>query len=139
MFETYLDVVSATAGMLPGFVTRNPLRFFAFCRSAGVDPRTCVVMTPANPVGFQMSPSRRVVEDSLLELHGQNVIAMSILGGGLVRFQTALKYLRTLRGVHSIAVGVSTVEHAQSTFQALKAVWPPKVNDGSDGGSSVSG
>jgi hypothetical protein len=108
--------------MPPGFVTRNFVRFSAFCRASGHDPRSVIVLTPVNVVGFQMAPTREDVERELSRLDGQNVIGMSVLGGGLVPFSEAIAYLGGLRGVRSVAVGVSTLAHAKSTFSVLKGV-----------------
>lgn len=131
VITAHLDALRAVEAIPPGFVTRNPTRFLTFLRHAGVDPRSCVIMTPANSVGFQMTPSKEAVEAALAELNSRNVIAMSLMAGGMIHIQEALSYAKGLRGVSSVAIGVSTPEHARTTFRAFGEVMAAKA-----GGSS---
>ena len=104
-----------------GFVTRNLPRFVEFCQQFGLPLRDIVVMTPVNAIGFQMTPTREDCETTLSKLAEANVIAMSVLAGGQIQIDEAIEYLRTVRNVSSVAIGVSTVSHAQETFGKLKA------------------
>ena len=119
-FSRYVEEFRTRHGIPPGFVTRNFVRFSAFCRASGRDPRSVIILTPANPLGFQMAPGREEVERELAVLDGKNVIAMSVFAGGLSPFSESIAYLHGLKGVRSVAVGVSTLEHAKSTFPAIK-------------------
>jgi hypothetical protein len=122
-FARYVDHFQSEYGLPAGFVTRNFARFAEFCKGAGCDPRSVVVLTPVNAVGFQMAPSRESVEAKLTELNGDNVIAMSIFGGGLIPPAVALSYMERVKGVRSVAVGVSTIEHAATTFRSLGRIF----------------
>lgn len=121
-FSQYIEEFRSRNGIPPGFVTRNFVRFSTFCRASGHDPRSIIVMTPVNTAGFQMAPSRDEVERELARLNGQNIIGISVFASGLVPFSESVAYLRGLRGVRSVAIGVSTLEHAKSTFSVLKGV-----------------
>ena len=118
-FSEYVQRLRQSFGVVPGFVTRNFVRFVDFCKRAGHDPRQFAIMTPVNALGFQMAPDRQSVEAALEHLGGRNVIAMSILGGGMIEFQRAVDYAQHVHGVEAFAVGLSTPEHARSTFRAF--------------------
>jgi hypothetical protein len=118
----FVDLIQTNYAIPPGFVTRNLCRFVNFAKEAGIDPRSLVLLTPVNSAGFQMAPSREAVEGELASLGGENVIAMSIFGAGMIPISEALDYLRKIRGVRSVAVGVSTKEHARTTFTLLQSV-----------------
>ncbi len=132
-FGQFVDRVHSRCNLPAGFVTRNFVRFAEYAKQAGVDPRTLVVLTPVNPVGFQMAPDRLTVERELALLGGENVIAMSVFGAGMVPVTDALAYLCRIRGIRSVAVGVSTVEHARTTFPRLhEVVESQKGRDGTN-------
>lgn len=122
-FARYVDFFRSEYGMPPGFVTRNFARFAEFSDAAGCDPRSVIILTPVNAAGFQMAPTHESVEAKLAELNGENVIAMSIFGAGLIPPRVALSYLEQVRGVRSVAVGLSTVEHAATTFRSLGGIF----------------
>jgi len=48
------------------------------------------------------------------------VVAMSILAGGYLNLNEAIEYLRTLHNLSGVAVGTSTIKHAEETFTGLK-------------------
>jgi hypothetical protein len=120
----YISQMRRNLRLPPGFITRNFPHFLALLKANEIDPTELVIMTPVNSIGFQMTPDRVTVEQALEELGSTNIIAMNILGGGLVRFENALTYFRSVKGVGAVAVGVSSVEHALSTFRALEKSVP---------------
>ena len=122
-FARYVEYFRSEYGLPPGFVTRNFPRFAEFCEGAGIDPRSVIALTPVNAAGFQMAPARESVEAKLAELAGENVIAMSVFGSGLIPSSAALAYLERVKGIRSVAVGVSTVEHAAATFRRLGGIF----------------
>lgn len=122
LFDRYMGHVRDTYNATPGFVTRNLVRFVNFFEDAGFSMRNVVVMTPVNKVGFQMTPSREACEDCLSHLKGSQVIAMSILAGGYLGLDEAIQYIRHLRNLSGVVVGVSSMHHAEQTFRELKSL-----------------
>lgn len=118
-FSEFVDGFKSSFDFPPGVVTRNFVRFTEFCNRAGINPKSIIVLTPINSMGFQMSPSRAETEKALKALNGQNVIGMSLLASGAISLPDAIDYIKGLQGVYAYAVGVSTPEHAQRTFQSL--------------------
>jgi hypothetical protein len=106
----------------PGFVTYNLVRFVELFRKKGLTTEDVVIMTPFNSIGYQMSPSRHSCETCLSGLPNSNLIAMSIMAGGYLKFDEAVDYIRSLPNLSGVAVGVSSKEHACSTFTQLKNV-----------------
>jgi len=121
LFESFMEHVRDEYHISPGFETRNFDRLVAFFQSEGLSLRDVVIMTPFNPVGFQMNPSKEACEASLKRLGSEtDVVAMSVLAGGYLRIDQAVEYLRTLNNVSGLAVGVSSKQHAEETFNKLR-------------------
>lgn len=106
----------------PGFVTYNLVRFVELFRQEGMALEGVTIMTPFNSIGYQMSPSREASETCLASLSKSNVIAMSLLAGGYLTLNQALEYLQTLPQHVAVAVGASTRQHAEDTFNRLRAL-----------------
>jgi triosephosphate isomerase len=79
-----------------------------------------LIMTPFNSIGFQMNPSRESCETCLSRMSDANVIAMSILAGGYISLNDAVTYVRHCSGISGVAVGVSSLDHAENTFRKLQ-------------------
>ena len=106
----------------PGFVTYNFPRFMKLFEEERFSLSDVVIMTPFNSVGYQMSPSRDSCEAGLSNLREGDVIAMSIMAGGYLGLDQASEYVRTLPKLSGVAVGVSSREHAQTTFAKLREI-----------------
>ena len=106
-------------GVVPGYQTRNFARFVSFFDSCGLNSGDAIFMAPFNPIGFQMTPSREECESSLYKLRKSHVVAISILAGGRCTLAEAIEYLRGIKGIAAVAVGVSSINHATETFRAL--------------------
>lgn len=110
--------------IVPGFVTRNLLLFSRFWRETMTETEQVAVMTPFNPLGFQMIPSREACERTLAELDNRfYVIAMSPFAAGQVSPEESLRYLDSHKRINSFAVGVSNSEQAQQTFHMAKSLF----------------
>jgi hypothetical protein len=118
--QEYINFVRDSLGIKPGFVTRNFAKFVEFVCQSRLPISEIAVMTPFNPIGFQMNPSRHECEDSLQRAKDADIIAMSVLAGGYLSLDDAIAYLRRLPIKMSCVVGVSTEIHAQETFSRLK-------------------
>ena len=66
-----------------------------------------------------MNPSRVACEKALAGLPANSVIAMSVLAAGYVNLPEAARYLKTLRNLAGVVVGVSKETHAKETFHLL--------------------
>ena len=106
----------------PGFVTYNLVRFVRLFEEAGLSLKDVLIMTPFNRIGFQMSPSRESCELCLSNLSEGEVIAMSIMAGGFLKLNEAIKYIQGMAKLSGIAVGASSVEHAADTFSKLSVM-----------------
>lgn len=120
--KEYVDFLSRSMKIKPGFVTRNFSKFVDFALEAKLPMSEIIVMSPFNSIGFQMNPNRESCEKKLTENPELNVIAMSVLAAGYTNISEAASYLSKLRSNVSCVVGVSTIEHAIETFSELKLV-----------------
>lgn len=118
LFDSYIRHIQDKYDAMPGFVTRNFVRFVRYFQEAGLSLKNTVIMTPFNSIGYQMNPSRETCERCLSELTDGNVIAMSIMAGGYLGLDEAAQYLHGL-SLSGAVVGVSTKQHAQQTFTRL--------------------
>lgn len=105
---------------IPGFITRNLPLFSDFLAESRIDPHQVVIMTPVNAIGFQMTPSKEEVEKVIKAGQGLNLVAISALAGGQVGVEEGVRYLKSLPGIESVVIGVSTVSHAVDTFAHLR-------------------
>lgn len=120
LFDSYMRHIRDNYDAMPGFVTRNFVKFVRYFQEAGLSLKDTVMMTPFNAIGFQMNPSKETCERCLSDLTDGNVIAMSTLAAGFLGLDEATEYLRGLPNLAGIVVGVSTTEHAKQTFTKLK-------------------
>ncbi len=141
--QVFYEHVRTKYHAVPGFVTRNLSGFVRLSQDAGLPLGDIAVMTPVNPLGFQMSPSREESERALSELKGTHVVAMSTLAAGMVTLEDAVRYLRTISNVSSVVVGTSQPSHASATFHFLTEHWtegaPSSFPSGSKSSDSNSG
>ena len=121
LFDSFMQHVHEKYQAKPGFVTRNFARFVGFFQAHRLPLERIAIMTPFNKIGFQMNPSKNACESCLSELSGGQVIAISILAGGYLTLDEAVDYIRGLRKVSGVAVGVSSEGHAEETFKKLMA------------------
>jgi len=106
----------------PGFVTYNLENFVQLFRKSKLTMQDVVIMTPFNSIGYQMIPSRHSCETCLSCLQETNLVAMSIMAGGYLKFDEAIDYICGLPNLSGVAVGVSSKEHAQHTFARLRVM-----------------
>jgi hypothetical protein len=117
IFEFYIQEITDQFGALPAFATMNlPLLVERFRRYGLPRP---LVMAHLNKVGFGVNPSREAAERCLADSDVQ-VMAMGTLASGYLRPQEAYAYVCRLPHVESIVVGVSTPQHAEETFAAIR-------------------
>lgn len=119
MLIEYLNHVKDHLGLIPGLETRNLVRMAEFLARSNLMREPILIMTPINQLGFQMCPNRGAVERALRTLRHQHIMAISILAGGVLNMAEAIDYLKTIRRIESIAVGVSSITQARITFPLL--------------------
>jgi hypothetical protein len=105
---------------VPGFVTRNFTKFVDLCLKMNQPLSDIFIMAPFNSIGFQMNPSRESCETCLSKMSDSNVIAMSILASGYLSLNDAITYIRHSSHISGVAVGVSSLDHAENTFRKLQ-------------------
>jgi len=111
--------VESKLGVSFGLETRNVSHLFKLIVSSGV--RVEYVMTPMNPLGYQMAFSKEVAEKAIEELASKlesKVIAINILASGAVTPIEACEYLRRFKE-YIYAVTYSTSKPSRAKENAL--------------------
>ena len=122
LVTAYMGHLRDKFSIKPGFVTRNFAKFHDFFQEIGIPWNQVAVMTPFNKIGFQMTPAKEACEARLGQMLGAEVIAMSLLAGGLLQLSEGIEYVKSLPNLTGVTVGASTQEHAESTFSILGAL-----------------
>ena len=120
ILQEYCKQVQSKYEVAPGLVTRNFPKLVKLIELFTFSSNSAAVMTPFNAIGFQMNPSKGTCEKALSEARDVKVIAMSILAGGALGLDDAMRYLNGLSSRVSCVVGVSTTYQAFETFSRLK-------------------
>jgi len=109
-FSEYIEYVRDDLDLDHGFVTLNFSLFKTCFEEWGFGKS--LVMTPLNVKGFDMNPSKDVVEKDVISYKG-NIIAMNVLGGGAFSVNESYRYLMSLNKIKFCVVGASSREHLQ--------------------------
>ncbi|MEM1510006.1 MAG: hypothetical protein QW096_09105 [Thermofilaceae archaeon] len=83
------------------------------------------IMTPLNPLGYQMSPNRELAENAIVSLsrQGVKIIGINILASGAITPDDSLKYLRSFRDyIYAVAFGTSSPQRARETSKKLRSL-----------------
>jgi hypothetical protein len=119
LFRAHVDF-NRREGIRPGFNTRNLPYLVRKFHEWGISLEGAVIAAPFNAVGFQMCPSKEECERILAELKRTEVIAFSILAAGHLNYSDAVEYVTKLPNLSGVAIGVSKMEQARSTFKRLR-------------------
>lgn len=115
-FTEYVEYVKDNLNLNPGFTTVNfPLLKKSFEKW---DMPSSLIMTSVNIKGYDMNPSKVVVESSIKEYNG-DLIAMNVLGGGAFSIREANNYLKGFKNIKSCVVGASSREHLIELIEIL--------------------
>ena len=116
-FYEYAEYVKDNLNLNPGFTTVN----FSLLQKSfkNWDMPSSLVMTPMNIRGYDMNPSKAVVESSIRE-HKGDLIAMNVLGGGAFSVQEANNYLKEFKNIKSCVVGASSREHLHELIDVFQ-------------------
>jgi len=107
-FIEYIEYVKEKLGVDPGFITLNFQLFKNSFEEWNIEPS--FVMTPVNPGGYDMNPSKEAVENAIKNYKGK-IMAMNVLGGGAFSVERAHQYLKKFNNIEYCVVGASTEEH----------------------------
>ncbi len=119
LFKSFITYLSER-GIMPGFNTRNFPYLVRKFNEWGIDLDEILIATPFNKVGFQMNPSKKACEKTLMTISKPTVLAISVLAAGYFKPIEALDYLNLLNNLRGLIIGVSTEEQAQETFKLFK-------------------
>ena len=81
------------------------------------------VMTPMNPLGYQMAPSKEEAEKAIEDLanRGIKVIAINVLASGAISLESACEYLKKFaEKIYAIAYGTSKPLRAKGNAIAFR-------------------
>jgi hypothetical protein len=107
-FTEYDNYVKDNLKLRVGFTTLN---FQLFAKSfENWNMGTPLAMTPINPKGFDMNPSKEAVESSIKAYQGE-IIAMNVLGGGAFSVRKSYDYIKSFENVNFCVMGASSREH----------------------------
>jgi hypothetical protein len=80
-------------------------------------------MTPVNPLGYQMAPSKKEAEEAIRRLgrEGTKIIAINILASGAVTVEEACKYLELFKDtIYAVAYGTTKPQRAKENAFILR-------------------
>ena len=108
VFTEYIRYAKDKLKLKPGYVTLN---FQLFKNSFEKwNMKSPIIMTPINPKGYDMNPSKEIVEIGIKKYNGE-IIAMNIIGGGAFSVSEAHCYLKSFCNIKFCAVGASSEKH----------------------------
>jgi hypothetical protein len=117
-FSEYLNFVEDQLQVTPGFVTLNfPLLKNSFERW-GI--RSPLVMTPINPKGYDMNPSKKAVEEAIKK-YNSDIIAMNVLGGGAFSLGEVHSYLESFDNINYCVIGASSRDHLKEAAEVFNS------------------
>jgi len=115
LFKSYIKFVEKS-DVRPGFETRNFAYLVKKFSEWNIDFNKITITASFNKIGFQMEPSKNECERALANVHGAEVIAMSILAAGYLSPMEAVTYINQLEEISGVVVGVSKERQAIETF-----------------------
>ncbi|MCE7699809.1 MAG: hypothetical protein K8E24_013670 [Methanobacterium paludis] len=115
-FLTYEKYVKDELGMDPALVTLNFPLLKNNLENWGIEPS--FVMTPVNPQGYDMNPSRENVEKNIKDYKGK-IIAMNVLGGGAFSVQDSSSYIKTFGNINHCVIGASSGAHLKELIETF--------------------
>ena len=115
-YAGYFDRVQKRFGVKAGLITLNLPLLAEHLKGWGLEPS--MIMSPINPYGFDMNPSREVVEKCVRDSKF-HTLAMNVMGGGSVTLPEAANYINGLDGVEGVVIGASSRKHMEELASAF--------------------
>jgi len=110
VFNEYILFVRNKLKLEPGFVTLNFQLFKNSFEKWNI--KSPIVMTTINPKGYDMNPSKEIIEASIKKYNGE-IIAMNIMGGGAFSLNDVHRYLTSFNNIEFCAIGASSEKHLE--------------------------
>jgi len=104
-----------------GLETRNIGQLVEFLEKHNIEVE--YIMTPMNPLGYQMAPSKEEAERAILKLgeQGVKIMAINILASGAITPEQTCKYLKKFRDkVYAVTYGTTKPHRARENAIVLK-------------------
>ena len=104
-----------------GLETRNIGQLKKYLEERGIQVE--YVMTPMNPLGYQMAPSKEEAEEAIrsFEKRGVRIIAINILASGAITLEDSIKYLELFKDkVYAVAYGTAKPQRARENAVLLR-------------------
>ena len=104
-----------------GLETRNIGQLKKYLEERGIQVE--YVMTPMNPLGYQMAPSKEEAEEAIrsFEKRGVRIIAINILASGAITLEDSIKYLELFKDkVCAVAYGTAKPQRARENAVLLR-------------------
>jgi len=114
--KIYIDYIADKMELNPGFITLNFQLFQRSLEQWNIKPP--LVMTPINPGGYDMNPSKEAIEASIIKYKGE-IIAMNILGGGAFSVDKVYDYFTALGDIKFCVIGASSETHLQELMEVF--------------------
>ena len=115
ILNSFIDAVE-DLGLSPIILTQN---IGAFLELKGL--HQCIICGSVNPLGYMMSPSKKVSENAIkLNKYNHTIWAMQILAGGSIKLNDSLKYLNNLN-LNSIVYATSKKNRIDKIFNLLRS------------------
>jgi Uri superfamily endonuclease len=118
LFKSYITYLES-CNIRPGLETRNFPYLVNKFKKWHIDFSKLTITASFNKAGFQMCPSQTECEEALERASDAEVIAMSVLAAGYLKPIEAASYLKGLKGLSGIVIGVSKEQLAKQTFRAF--------------------
>lgn len=105
-----------------GLETRNFSYLCDYMRKSALYP--AFVMTPMNPLGYQMAASKQAVEEDLIQVASHTkVIAMNILASGVVDLNQAMQYIGKYKdAIYGVTSASTKPARIRENFLKLKTL-----------------
>jgi hypothetical protein len=117
IFKEYIYYTKEQLKLNPGFITLNFNLLNNNFHEWNIKPP--FIMTPINPGGYDMNPSKEIVEATIKKYKG-DIMAMNILGGGAFSIDDVRKYLTSIGNIKFCTVGASSQDHLKKIKEALQ-------------------
>ena len=124
LIEETRKYVEREIGVAFGLETRNigHLRRYLTKNHIRVD----YIMTPLNPLGYQMSPSKDIAEKAIKQLgfRGMKIIAINILASGAISLDEAMRYLIKFKNtIFAVTSASIRPDRILSNFKKLSRIY----------------
>lgn len=105
-----------------GLETRNVSQLYNWLNKIDYYPE--YIMTPLNPLGYQMTFSKEMAEEAIFALSSKSkILAISILASGAISINEAIHYLSGWKDrIYAVALGTLKPQRAKENFSKLKAL-----------------